>query len=53
MNKYTKYQVGAPSSVFCTVQTQTLGELIKNKFTVISRKEFISLHTSPVIVLHC
>lgn len=58
MNKHTKYEVHAPSSVFCTVQTQILSELIRNKFTVISifQQQFISLccsSTSPVIVLHC
>lgn len=56
MNEHTKYEVCAPSSVFCSVQTQTLSELIRNKFTVISRIELTSLcfsTTSPVFVLHC
>lgn len=40
MNEHTKYEVGIPSSVFCTVQTQTFSELIRNKFTAyVSRKE--------------
>lgn len=47
MNEHTKYEVGIPSSVFCSVQTQTFSELIRNKFTAyVSRKEYF------LMVLH-
>lgn len=35
MNKHTKHEVCAPSSVFCLVQMQTVSELIINKFLII------------------
>lgn len=53
MNKRTKYGACALSPVFCSVQTQTSSELIRNKFTVISvsqqeRVDFLMLlHHQP------